>query len=536
MGNFFGLGRDKPLPSQYGEHQTPVTHDVVLAGWITAFIIIYASFLVILPGYSGRKGLNVAMRITFDLYVGLSIILGLFGQEWEVGRITNVPTPYKPGTGKEIHADIGLHIGFLNGGRLFTLLFTGAFAAWILMNILMRMVVRRGAQFMVLTGSLMILSNIIWISTRNFTELAIPFGDSEDHILRTHFGFHFWNCLNAGVQSFLAGISLYFLDQKYPHLTTDFFEVDPLLEYEEALVRRSIRTGAKEQTDQRISEIPGDWQKQRFFAERHGIKIRNVDNKTEIIEKIQPSNHKETSHKNQVPEPPSWHPGLSHHQCYSLIIVAILYYLHGVLASRSMYMKFETWGGILPTITLSTAICFSGWARAADSMLHNSLALKVGQAPEITYVIAFSGFNKIQTQLHKQDRDTAKGGKQRGLQWADSRLFDSLADPKKKRGTQAERQQAAAFANFKAHKHSSQLGLTGLEIEQVFGSCFNRMLELHRFGPRHMVEHFPVTKGTVKEVSNLPVPHEEQRCTEAIGKVIHGHYAVSVLQLSIPCY
>lgn len=43
---WFSLGRNEGFPTIYGPNQTPVTVDVLEAGFLTAFLILFLTFLV----------------------------------------------------------------------------------------------------------------------------------------------------------------------------------------------------------------------------------------------------------------------------------------------------------------------------------------------------------------------------------------------------------------------------------------------------------------------------------------------------------
>ena len=55
MGNgLYGAWRNKPFPTMYASNKTPVTADVLEAGFIYAAVILFFSFLVVLPGVRGK--------------------------------------------------------------------------------------------------------------------------------------------------------------------------------------------------------------------------------------------------------------------------------------------------------------------------------------------------------------------------------------------------------------------------------------------------------------------------------------------------
>ncbi|XP_022909299.1 dual oxidase maturation factor 1-like [Onthophagus taurus] len=106
----FDLGRKEGFPTQYAPNQTPVTVDVLEVGVIVAFVILYVALLLFIPGKKISTSFSRFTRITVSLLIGLLIILGNIGQEWEVAHIRS-KTAYKAGSGEEITADIGVKIG-----------------------------------------------------------------------------------------------------------------------------------------------------------------------------------------------------------------------------------------------------------------------------------------------------------------------------------------------------------------------------------------------------------------------------------------
>ncbi|RZC40902.1 dual oxidase maturation factor 1 [Asbolus verrucosus] len=107
---FFDFARKEGFPTQYPTNETPVTVDVLEAGFIAAFIILLLSFLIALPTSIFKTTASRFLRIVFLLLIGLFLLLGNFGQEWEVGHIRS-KTPYKAGSPVEINASIGIKIG-----------------------------------------------------------------------------------------------------------------------------------------------------------------------------------------------------------------------------------------------------------------------------------------------------------------------------------------------------------------------------------------------------------------------------------------
>ena len=51
----YEFSRIEGFPSLFPPNKTPVTADTVEAGWIFAFLILFVSFLVVLPGFKGKR-------------------------------------------------------------------------------------------------------------------------------------------------------------------------------------------------------------------------------------------------------------------------------------------------------------------------------------------------------------------------------------------------------------------------------------------------------------------------------------------------
>ncbi|XP_077992198.1 dual oxidase maturation factor 1-like [Glandiceps talaboti] len=97
-------------PTQYGENRTAVTADVLEVGIVFCSLILVLAYLVVLPGIRGRKRLYGAVRGLLAIFIGATIILVNFGQEWEVSRI-HTQTEYKAATDQDIEAEVGVKIG-----------------------------------------------------------------------------------------------------------------------------------------------------------------------------------------------------------------------------------------------------------------------------------------------------------------------------------------------------------------------------------------------------------------------------------------
>ncbi|XP_071487819.1 dual oxidase maturation factor 1-like isoform X1 [Diadema antillarum] len=317
MGNAYTALRVQGLPTYYPSNKTAVTADVLEIGFIFAFVIVFFSFLVIIPGIRGVQRCYSLIRITISLFIGAGIMLSLWGQEWEKAELHDVTTFYKAFSTEEIeHADIEVKIGlnsvnitlrapdgilkeypdeiinynerfnFYGGqgrngfgrfsgrinrefreaqwsGKPYPVLWIAeyftldgedirwgrsyrmagfysyimvwlAFPLWVLANILLFMVIRNGAYFLILTGGSLLTANVLYASIRYGSELFIPF--SDEHILRFHKGPTFWLCLVSGLVSVISGFIVLVMDYLYPLEIATFFNVDPLQDFEETFM------------------------------------------------------------------------------------------------------------------------------------------------------------------------------------------------------------------------------------------------------------------------------------------------------------
>ncbi|XP_063956082.1 dual oxidase maturation factor 1-like isoform X1 [Lytechinus pictus] len=107
----FDTFRQDGLPTYYNPNQTPVTEDVLVVGFVFAFVIIAFSFFILIPGIKGWQRFFFFCRVTISLFIGASVTLSNFGQSWEISFISNVTTAYRAGRSGDMQADIGVNIG-----------------------------------------------------------------------------------------------------------------------------------------------------------------------------------------------------------------------------------------------------------------------------------------------------------------------------------------------------------------------------------------------------------------------------------------
>ncbi|XP_062998936.1 dual oxidase maturation factor 2 [Elgaria multicarinata webbii] len=94
----------------YPQSRKPFVFDVDLIIVIIVFLVIAASFLLILPGIRGRARLYWLFRVIASLFIGGVIVAVHFTSDWESGQV-RANTSYKSFSPAVVHADIGLHIG-----------------------------------------------------------------------------------------------------------------------------------------------------------------------------------------------------------------------------------------------------------------------------------------------------------------------------------------------------------------------------------------------------------------------------------------
>ncbi|XP_045462185.1 dual oxidase maturation factor 1-like [Harmonia axyridis] len=107
---WFSLGRSEGFPTQYPANASAVHFDTLEVGIIVAFVILMICFAISIPSTNRKTNIHAYARIFLQLLIGLLVLLGNFGQDWETA-VVQVKTPYKAGIAAEIEASIGIHIG-----------------------------------------------------------------------------------------------------------------------------------------------------------------------------------------------------------------------------------------------------------------------------------------------------------------------------------------------------------------------------------------------------------------------------------------
>ncbi|XP_048744080.1 dual oxidase maturation factor 1-like isoform X2 [Ostrea edulis] len=209
------------------------------AGEITADISVYMGLRginVTLKAEDGNRGpFNETINYNehFDWRweqgrLGFGIFAGRFNQEFRAAQFRGTPLPiiwiaeYFTFDGEGIRW--GRH--YRQAGWYAHIMMWLALPLWVLTIVLFFILLKYGAYFLMLTGGVMVIANILWASIRNVNELIIPF--SAEHKLEFHFGPSFYLNLITGLLCVVLGAVIWILDLRFPEVVTNFFGVDPL--------------------------------------------------------------------------------------------------------------------------------------------------------------------------------------------------------------------------------------------------------------------------------------------------------------------
>jgi hypothetical protein len=191
----------------------------------------------------GLRGINVTMKGTPITQKNATINYNeRFSWEWNQGRLGF--GPYAGRINRELRAAQyrGLPIPILSIVEYFTLdgenirwgrayreagyythiMMWTAFPLWLLSLLLFNMVLSLGALFLALTGSTLILANILFsaLSQSASPVLEIPF---EDGIIELSYGWSYILVLLTGIQCILGAAAVIFMDYRYPRQLAKFF-------------------------------------------------------------------------------------------------------------------------------------------------------------------------------------------------------------------------------------------------------------------------------------------------------------------------
>ena len=159
---------------------------------------------------------------------GFGIFAGRFNREYREAQFRGLPLPilwiaeYFTFDGEGIRW--GRH--YRQAGWYSHIMMWLALPLWFLTIILFFVLLKYGAYFLMLTGAVMIIANILWSTIRNINELVIPL--SAEHILTFHYGGAYWINLITGALCVILGAVIWVMDLRFPALIAAFFGVDVL--------------------------------------------------------------------------------------------------------------------------------------------------------------------------------------------------------------------------------------------------------------------------------------------------------------------
>ncbi|KAL4239492.1 regulation of thyroid hormone proteinration [Mactra antiquata] len=167
--------------------------------------------------------------------LGFGPFAGPFNQEYRAAQFRGLPLPilwiaeYFTLDGEGIRW--GRH--YRQAGWYSHILLWACFPLWILTNILFFVLLRYGAYFMILTGTCMVIANIIFATLRNSIPLVIPW---EEEKMEFSYGGSFFVCLITGIMCIVFGIVIRVFDLRFPNQLTSFFGVDVLQDVDDVAV------------------------------------------------------------------------------------------------------------------------------------------------------------------------------------------------------------------------------------------------------------------------------------------------------------
>ncbi|CAG2214311.1 DUOXA1 [Mytilus edulis] len=191
---------------------------------------------------------------------GFGIFAGRFNREYREAQFRGLPLPilwiaeYFTFDGEGIR--LGRH--YRQAGWYSHIMMWLALPLWFLTIILFFVLLKYGAYFLMLTGGVMVIANILWSTIRNFNELEIPL--ASDHVLKFKYGGAYYVNLITGVLCVLLGAIIWLMDLRFPSVIASFFGVDVLQdEFDDATVEEDTSTpkSVKDEPDQNGMEMRG---------------------------------------------------------------------------------------------------------------------------------------------------------------------------------------------------------------------------------------------------------------------------------------
>ncbi|XP_070564580.1 dual oxidase maturation factor 1-like [Ptychodera flava] len=142
-----------------------------------------------------------------------------------------------------------------------------AFPLWLLTIVLFGIIVRYGAYFLFINGTVLLLANLLFATLRWGPELTIPF---KDAVIQFQYGWCFWVTLITGFLCIVLGGLILLLDYYLPAEVATFFGHDVIENYEECFVEEYRQVKPQEGKPPSPSEqnIPSNEGKVRFGIDR----------------------------------------------------------------------------------------------------------------------------------------------------------------------------------------------------------------------------------------------------------------------------
>ncbi|PNF40908.1 hypothetical protein B7P43_G14984 [Cryptotermes secundus] len=138
-----------------------------------------------------------------------------------------------------------------------SILLWAAFASWLLMNLLLVVVPRYGAFAMIVTGMLLLSTDLVYYMLIPYNPLVVRF---EGSALMFRLGWCFWLVMTAGVLCIAVGLVIAIIDVIYPHRFSTILEVDYDTPYDRHIIieeSHDTRNNKKRTSANRLEEPTG---------------------------------------------------------------------------------------------------------------------------------------------------------------------------------------------------------------------------------------------------------------------------------------
>ncbi|XP_077966840.1 dual oxidase maturation factor 1-like isoform X2 [Styela clava] len=229
-------------PPFYAERKTSAGVDVNQL--YVAFVASALTFalLLILPGVRGLERSYFLLRWSVTLLVG-ALIIGLREKNINLNEQFTFLTvddtifdslqrglPFPILTVAEHFSSVRFHSlwpwgrKYWMAGHYASYLLWTALACWGLTNVLFHMALQHGSVFMILTGILLLCTNISFATVNAGEQLVITLGykDPSDRLILA-FGWCFWSCLFVGFSCVVLGTIAYILEKVNKSYLEKFF-------------------------------------------------------------------------------------------------------------------------------------------------------------------------------------------------------------------------------------------------------------------------------------------------------------------------